>query len=186
MRNSIGSFILLSTLLFPLSSFADDFKDAMSQIEQGECKDGINKLTKLASENAVGALINLGHFYETGTCVERNLSKADNYFKAAAELDHPLGHYRYGLLHFGDKSFKPDHHLVFREWSRALEQGLDIRSELSILYLTGSGVDRDITKAESLLIGASKNGDELAKERLRELYSDPNGPLYNLEKANAL
>lgn len=186
MRSLLSTFVLLSTLLFPFSSFADDFKDAMSQIEKGECKDGINKLTKLASENAVGALINLGHFYETGTCVERDLSKADSHFKVAAKLDHPVGHYRYGLLHFGDKSYKPDYHLVFQEWSRALELGLDIRSELSILYLTGRGVDKDVKKAESLLIGASKNGDELAKERLRELYSDPNGPLYNLEKANAL
>ena len=173
------AFFILS--LTATNSFAEDnklFEQANAAIKSGNCDAGIQILSELSSRNVPGALINLGNIYATGSCGEQDFGRADSLYKAAAALDVPIGHYQFGLLHFGDQSYDQDYDLVFKHWSRAFNQGMPIHYELSILYYKGLGTSKNPEKAESLLIEASSLGDEHARDLLNSFYQDKGGPLY--------
>ena len=176
------AFFILS--LTATNLFAADnkiFEQANAAIKSGNCDAGIQILNELSSRNVPGALINLGNIYATGSCGEQDFDRANSLYKTAATLDVPIGHYQYGLLHFGDHSYDQDYDLVFKHWSRAFNQGLPIHYELSILYYKGLGTTKNPKKAESLLIKASSLGDETAITLLNSFYRDKDGPLYKPE-----
>ncbi|ABE54420.1 Sel1 [Shewanella denitrificans OS217] len=184
--NSIKSIAIVLLCLSSFFTHADVnslFKEAMSKVNNGDCESGVLLLHELADRNLPGALINLGSIYESGKCGSEDLARANELFKIASEMSIPIGHYRYGLLHFGDDSYKPDYKLVFREWSKAFKLGLPIYSELAILHHEGLGTHKNALLAEMLLIKGVKQGDVQATEQLKGFYLDKSSPLYNPEKA---
>lgn len=186
MKNIFTTLFVLSWLFSASAHGANDsdFKKAIDAIDAGDCDTGIPVLKEMADQNIPGALINLGNIYVSGQCGDKNIKKANALYKAAAELNIPIGHYQYGLLHFGDASYDPNYKLVFEEWTKAYNLGLPIQYELSILYYKGLGTDVNVKKAEELLIDAYKNGDREAQKLLKSYYSDSNSLLYNEEKAD--
>ncbi|WP_076380956.1 tetratricopeptide repeat protein [Pseudomonas flexibilis] len=160
------------------ASDSERFREAGEAIEKGNCDLGIKIFEEMAGRKVPGALVNLGIIYNSGKCGNQDLHKAYLLYKSAAELDIAQGHYQYGLLHFGDDSYNPDYDLVFKHWSRALEQGLPIHYEISILYYKGLGVEADPLKAESLLLEGARRGDSHSIHLLLEYYKDIKSPLY--------
>lgn len=168
-----------ATNLYALDN--DLFAQANAAIDSGNCENGIPILEGMARKNVPGALINLGNIYASGQCGKKDFAKANSLYKAAADLDIPIGHYQYGMLHFGDHSYNQDYDLVYKHWSRAFNQGLTIHYELSILYYNGLGTSKNPRKAESLLLQASNLGDENAKQLLNKYYQDKGSPLYKTD-----
>jgi len=163
------------------ASDSDRFRQASEAIARGNCEVGVRIFEELASKKVPGALVNLGIIYQNGSCGHQDLHRANVLYKTAADLDIANGHYQYGLLHFGDNSYDTDYDLVFKHWSRALEQGLPIHYEMSILYYKGLGVPASPLKAESLLLEGVRRGDGYSINLLNEYYNDRESPLYKPE-----
>ena len=127
---------------------------------------------------------NLGRCYDDGIGVEKNHSKAVEWFAKAAEQGHSSGQYMLGLsCYFGD-GIKKDYKKAFEWFAKAAEQGNpDGQWRLGNCYYYGNGVEKDFAKAVEWYAKSAEQGNPVGQWRLGNCYYYGNGVEKDFAKA---
>jgi hypothetical protein len=168
--------ILLSALAFAPSSQAraresDEFAEA----------------TKLASQGQASGFYRLGHLYELGREVERDLYEAARQYQHAAQLGHAEAQFALGLVLTGALPDSPrSARKSFNWFSKAAQQGHPRAAYfLAMSYETGAGTEPNAERAFEWYRRAAKSGNSRAMNALAQMYATGAGIRTNLANAHA-
>ena len=122
---------------------------------------------RAAAQGDTDAEYNLGLLYDEGLGVERDLSKAAEFFHRAALKGHVHAAASYGYFLDTERN---DYTGAMKWYEKAASQG-DEQAEFCVgaLYFNGQGVERDVAKAREWWERAAAHGHEDAKEQLKDM-----------------
>lgn len=118
---------------------------------------------------------NLGDCYLNGYGVKRNPEEALRWYLRACEEENAKAQYAVATCYaeklvFPDMSDEESQQKAFEYYQLAAGQGLDkAQYALAQCYANGFGCERDMSKAKELYEKAAVQGNENARERLKEL-----------------
>jgi len=118
------------------------------------------------------AQVCLGGMYECGDGVDRNCSRALNWYRKAAEQGYALAQYNLGFLY--EVGYGVDlNYITAVEWYRkAAEQGhADAQNNLGWMYESGAGIDENDSTAVEWYCKAAEQGYAHAERNLDRLMS---------------
>lgn len=153
---------LLGTLLIASPALADRsdwlqvkrFRDVMDEAQKGR----------------VQAMYEVGRKYERGRGTGRNLQKAAEWYRKAAEANHTPAMARLGILYVEGNGVEQDLDKAFRLLSRAAEENIPgAQYQLASMYELGIGVEQDLEQAISWYRKAFDGGYYRAKDKVRQL-----------------
>jgi TPR repeat protein len=151
-----------------------DFQAGAAAFARGDYQAAIHEWLPYAAENDPRALFNLGQIYRLGLGVEKDLAKAEQYYRRAADLGHVGAQGNLGSLYFEREP--PEGAEAVRYW-RLAARGGDPRSQylLGIQYFNGDHVPRDYVVAHAWLGLAAAAGLPEAVRALATVksYLDP-------------
>jgi len=123
-----------------------------------------------ADEGDVETQILLAESYYFGTSdIRKDKEKALHYYQLAAESDSASAAFSLGVIYQQDKIY--DQSVFYYQKASELKHA-GAQDNLAILYQYGTGVEKDIMKAEQLYLQALANGSEYSKRNLAILYRD--------------
>ena len=97
------------------------------------------------------AIYGLAYAYHTGHGVGKDLKKARELYKQAADRGEMLAQYNLGFMYHNGEGGKQDIDKAIFYYQQAAEQDYDIAlMKLSLLYQAGDGVEKDLDKAKEL------------------------------------
>lgn len=126
---------------------------------------------KAAANRCPQALFQLGVMYCRGTGVTKDLPRAADYFFQAAKMGYARAQYNLACL-FADGAVggKPDQEAAFFWFLEAAKRGdAAAQARVADCYLTGTGVDSNVSEAEKWLEKAARQGDFASGRKLLEL-----------------
>ncbi len=157
----------------------------LAQVKLGECYEegkGVQcnpikamKLYSQAAENGGNptALYKLGYYHFYGITVERDLSKAVDFYTLAAERSHPLGQHHLGICYYNGFGVKKDLTIAFRWFKASADAGYaQGQYQVASMYEYGKGVSQDIQTAIKYYKLSAKNQNPNAMESLKRLKID--------------
>jgi cell division septation protein DedD len=141
------------------------FQSGAEAYARGDYQAAIRAWEPYAASNEPRALFNLGQMYRLGVGVEKDLAKAEEYYRRAADQGHVGAQANLGSMLFERKP--PQGAEAVKYWRRAA-QGGDAKSQYlaGIQYFNGEFVARDYVEAYAWLSLASKAGVREATEAL--------------------
>ena len=126
----------------------------------------VNEVMKSAEGGNADAQNNLGVMYFKGEGVPKDLTKAAEWYRKAAEKNHIKAQYNLGILYQDKEDFSS----AVYWFGKAAEQGHPkAQTNLGTLYYYGVGVTQNLDKAMDLFTKAAAKGDERAKDCLTQL-----------------
>ncbi len=143
---------------------------------------------KAADQGNLTGTVKLGKMYQRGlTGGHPDEVEAVRLYRKAAGQGHAEGQWILGaVIAEGRGGMKPDDKEAARWYRKAAEQGFaNAQINLAKLYLDGTGVDQDATKAFAWYQKAAKDGSALAQVSLGRLYMTGQGVETNLVEAVA-
>ena len=142
-------YLLLLSILFASSAFADEFEDIFSRAEAGDSS----------------AQIVLGDKYAKGDGVLEDNNEAVKWYRLAAEQGLAIAQNRLGLMYELGDGVTGDYKEAFKWYRLAAEQGYDVaQHNLGYLYGLGNGVLQDYIRAHMWFNIASVSGLEEARK----------------------
>lgn len=133
-----------------------------------------------ARSNNPAAMYNIALLYEQGKGVTQDDSKSQKWYQRAAENGYILAYYQLG------KSYSQlgEHRDAYEWFVKAAETG-DVRAqhELSVIYLKGVGVKKNIVKSFEWMLSAAQGGDVEAQYFTALMYIEGFGTSKQLDKA---
>lgn len=121
---------------------------------------------KMADAGNVKAQYKLAYMYETGRGVNRDLSKAQQWYQKSAEKGYISSQHRITYIEVKRNGFKPKH----RAWIKQLKADADSDDKVMFLlanmYETGIGVKDDLNKARYYYKKSTAKGNADAETRL--------------------
>ena len=153
--------------------------DANAQINLGTCyyngqgvkqdySKAVEWYTKAAEWNA-NAQIDLGNCYYNGLGVKQDYSKAVEWYTKAAERGNASAQNMLGICYYNGKGVKQDYSKAVEWFTKAAEWDASAQSNLGSCYYNGLGVKKDDEKAKEWYKKAAANGNQTAKESLKNL-----------------
>jgi hypothetical protein len=126
----------------------------------------------LAEKGDIGHQYDLGIYYfqnDPATCTSKDIVEARRWFRLAAEQGHRRAQYWLGMSYF--YADEADEYVEAFSWFRqAAERGYSkAQFQLGTIYLNGKGIGKNVREAVYWFRRAAAQGDEMAKEILREL-----------------
>ncbi|MBI9055999.1 MAG: sel1 repeat family protein [Bacteroidales bacterium] len=119
--------------------------------------------------------LHVGVMYYAGPEVIRSIKKSDYWFRKFAE--HDIGY----ISWISDDDLIIDLEKAFSWFENEAEKGnTKAQLILSMMYYHGKGVQKDINKAEEWFLLSFINGNQEAKEVLKELFSNENAFIESL------
>jgi hypothetical protein len=114
----------------------------------------------------VGAIVNLGYAYDTGSGVKLDKKKAERLYRTAADRGDAYAQEKLAFLLDAEEK----HEEAFRYYALAADQG-DTNGEFNLgcCYRHGEGTELDLGKARHWFERAAAKGDEGAIEQLADL-----------------
>lgn len=123
---------------------------------------------KAAENDHVDAMIDVGAFYLFGYHVEKNINKAIEWYKKAASFDSSVGYHNLGFICYQDGELRET---ALNLFTKAASLGYaDSAYMLGVMYLQGSGVEKDAQKALDNLVLSDKLGKHYACRPIGDLY----------------
>ena len=122
-----------------------------------------------ASKGDEGAQLLLAYFYQKGENAPRDLNKAIQWYKKAAEKGNVIAQYNLGDIYDSKKDFT-----TAASWyEMAANQG-DAAAQLNLglSYYSGEGVEKNLNKALEWFEKAAKQGDKDALRAYKELLQE--------------
>lgn len=164
---------------------ADKAKKIFKKAVNGDAA-ALKKLSSLAEDGDVQAMIQLGHLYdeEGPSWIETDMAAARSWYKQAADAGYAIGQMSYGnMCHYGQGG-DVDLNTAFKWYLAAAEQG-EPESQMHVgrFYQTGRTVDPDIDAAKFWYERAVENGHELAATNLGMILYEDEKKEYEREKA---
>lgn len=171
--------LYILTLIFSVSAHSSPADDAREAASRGDYKTAIELLTPLAESGDVDALGNLGNIYGFGRGVERDLVKAEKYWRRAAEkgLGTAMGNIG-SLYQIGQGGLPKDSALAAQWYLKAAEhRHTPSMLTLSSMYMNGVGVPFNAIHALAWSGLAAMNATDprikqMAGEQTRKIASE--------------
>ncbi len=128
--------------------------------------EGSGDIQRIAESGNTDAQNDLGVLYYNGEGVAKDLAKAAEWYRKAAEKKHVRAQYNLGILYLDKEDF-----VSAAYWfGKAAEQGhAKALTNLGTLYYYGVGVTQDVDMAMELYNKAVGKGDERARSNLIQL-----------------
>jgi cell division septation protein DedD len=142
-----------------------NFQTGAEAYARGDYRTAIAEWEPYAQNDDPRALFNLGQMYRLGIGVDRDLAKAEQYYRRAAELGHVGAQANLGSMLY-DRN-PPQGQEAVEFWRRAAAGG-DPRCQflVGVQYVSGDFVPRDDVQAYAWLSLAAKAGVNGAQEAL--------------------
>jgi hypothetical protein len=135
---------------------------------QSDSANALIELKALAESGSIMSMVYLGDAYKLGKGTKIDLSRAEEWYRRAADKGSLLGSYSLGRLYFRLKRYVEAKNAFSVAAARDYIPAVHF---LGRMYASGKGVEKDSVKAEQLLERASKNGSVLAKGVLAYLLT---------------
>ena len=135
------------------------------------------KYTRMAADlGNADAQNELGVRYYKGEGVEKDHTKAAEWYRKAAEQGLAEAQYNLGLCYDKGEGVEKDHAKAAEWYRKAAEQGYaDAQYNLSLCYYNGQGVEKDYTKAAEWVRKAAEQGLAKAQFVLGNFYDNGEG-----------
>jgi uncharacterized protein len=144
--------VFISSLIFSLSSYADELTSALGAYEQGHYDIALQKFTQLAQENNAEAQYNLAFMYFGGEGVTQNDEKAAYWFEQAAIQSHASAQDTLAYLYLNGRGLKVDRIEAYAWYRVAAENGIflarNISEKLKINMNTEERIHADLLSTE--------------------------------------
>jgi len=136
----------------------------------------LDKLGPLADTSDCEALCDLGSMYEYGEGVEKNHTKAVEYYIQAADKGYAGAQCNLGYMYNNGRGVKLDREKAVDYYKRASEQN-HVRAQynLGYLYKYGYGVEQDYRQAVQFYRRSAEQGYTKAQHNLGFMYSNGYG-----------
>jgi len=144
----------------------------------------LDKLAPLADTGDCEALCDLGSMYEYGEGVEKNHTKAVDYYMQAAEKGFAGAQCNLGYMYNNGRGVKLDREKAVEYYKRASDQN-HVRAQynLGYLYKYGYGVSQDYAQAVRYYRRSAEQGYTKAQHNLGFMYSNGYGVEKDKKKA---
>ena len=164
----VAAWLLRTALLLLALSAAPahaNFQAGAEAYARGDYKTAIDEWLPYAANSDPRALFNLGQMYRLGLGADKDLVKAEQYYRRAAELGHVGAQANLGSMHY-DRTPRQGTEAVAL-WRQAARGG-DVKSQylLGVQFFNGEFVTRDYVQAYAWLSLASRAGIREAAEAL--------------------
>ena len=124
----------------------------------------------MADDDRAAAMNCIGMAYYNGDGVDKNMTKAFNWFKKAANAGNAWGQNNLGLMYFQGEGVTKDLSEAKYWLQKAADNGNDVAQYyLGELYAQGYGVKLDLDKAKYWWQKSAANGNENAQKQLDNL-----------------
>lgn len=127
--------------------------------------------TKAADQGDIEMSYHLGHLYQYGSNVKKDITKAIKFYKQAADYGYAPAEHSLGVIYqYGDGG-TTEKSKAFDLFERAAKKGY-VQSQMSLaqMYQSGDGINQDLILAAKWYEQAAKSGDENASGILGDLY----------------
>ncbi|MDR3182196.1 MAG: sel1 repeat family protein [Planctomycetaceae bacterium] len=122
---------------------------------------------KAAEQKYAPAMLNLGNCYQRGIGVAPDNNERHKWYAKAAEQGDAEAQYRIAVNHYDNKGNLGE---AFKLFAKAAEQGhVQAQVNLGFCYLLAKGTKQDKAAAAKCFQKAAEQGDESAKELLKEI-----------------
>ncbi|PPR61380.1 MAG: Secretory immunoglobulin A-binding protein EsiB [Alphaproteobacteria bacterium MarineAlpha4_Bin2] len=139
---------LLVAFLIAQSATAEDFREGLRAFQLGENERAIIVFRNLATRDDRNAQFMLGVMREGGYGVEKNLTKAAQWYLKAAESGLPSAQFNLGIFYQFGQGIRKSAAEAFTWHNRAALQGHpSAQNNLASLYFTGDGIAKDPIEA---------------------------------------
>lgn len=168
---------LLGTVLIAAAAASParaDFQAGAEAYSRGDYRAAIDQWVPYAESGDPRAMYNLGQMYRLGIGTEKDLGKAEDYYRRAAALGHIGAQANLGSLLFDRKPPQVGEALIF--WRQAATGG-DPKAQFltGVQYFNGDYVTRDHVQAYAWLSLSAKGGVREAAQALATVkgYMEP-------------
>ncbi|MEN3976486.1 SPOR domain-containing protein [Emcibacter sp. SYSU 3D8] len=158
----LGTALLLAVTAVPARA---DFQAGAAAYARGDFRAAIDAWAPDAEQGDPSALFNLGQMHRLGVAVDKDLDKAEEYYRRAAEQGHVGAQANLGSMLYDRDPPQGQEAVSF--WQQAARAG-DVKSQylLGVQYVNGDFVARDYVQAHAWLSLAAKAGIRDATEAL--------------------
>jgi len=176
MKTYITLFLFVFYAVFSFAIVADEYDDAIYQLNRGEFKAAIKLLVPLIDEGYAPAEYQLALIYLKGLGTPKNPNKAVELFTKAAEKNYPDAQFELANLYYEGKMVKKDLKKSFELTEKAAKKGLaSAQYNLGVKYYNGDGVRQDYYQASKWYQKAADQNYGLAQYNLALMYYEGKG-----------
>jgi len=137
-----------------------------------------------ANQNCLHCVNLLGHCYDNGIGVEKDISKAVRLYQRAIDMGNPLAMFNLAVCYKYGQGVEKDLSKAVGLYQQAADMGnSNAMNNLGNCYNHGQGVEKDISKAVGLYQRAADMGNPLAMFNLGYCYSNGIGVEKDISKA---
>lgn len=163
---SLTAALLAAAIALPATANVEDGVEAW---RAGDYREAVMLWLPAAARGNPHALYNLGLAYRQGKGVPADLSRAEDFFRRAAEKGHAPARTYYGIL----LAKRGEEAKALDMWQQSAAAGdRHARYMLGIRYFTGQGVPKDLPRAYAYMLLASNEGLTQAGRVLRRMNSE--------------
>ena len=161
---------LFFLLLICGNVLADVGRQAYQLVKQGKTDQAIDLLNQEEHKEKANALFMLGMIYDSGKGVEKDISKAFDYYLRSADKGNEIAQLYVGLFYKEGMGVEKNISQAFKYFLRSAENGnREAQFYTGVAYKDGSGADKDTEKAIFWLRKASEQKNTRAMGMLAVL-----------------
>lgn len=155
-----------------------DFTDGVRAYEAGNYTEAYAQWLPLAEKNDVAAQRNIGHLYRWGQGVEKDIDKAMQWYRRAAELGFSRAQANLAAIYLqGEEGVTVNYDEAHKWFAAAAIQGHAVAQyNLGLMFELGLGIEKNEAKALGWYNLAAKSGQPEALERLSQLVKKSASP----------
>jgi hypothetical protein len=170
---SLFTYSAISGPVFADSTQASDVEElehARQAAKQGQYVECYNGVCRVAHRGHPQAQSILGHMYEQGVGVEKDIQKSIQWYEKAAMKGVADAECRLGHIYYHGKGVPRDPKKACKWLTRAAQHNsAEAQNTLGHMYLTGDGVKKNIQTASQWLHKAAANGVKDAEQAIVSL-----------------
>ena len=172
---TISMLLVMAVMTGKTAPARADFQAGIDAYARQDYQTALNEWLPYAAQENASALFNIGQMYRLGNGVGKDLTKAEQYYRRAAELGHIGAMANLGSMMFEGKPQRGDEAVMF--WRQAARGG-DAKSQylVGIQYFNGELVPQDYVQAYAWLSLAARAGVAGAAEALATARSNMDAP----------
>ncbi|MDR2876378.1 MAG: sel1 repeat family protein, partial [Methylobacillus sp.] len=160
--------------------------ELQTQIEKGD-KSALKSLISNAQDGDKLAQYALGRVYDFGQGAPQDYAQAAQWYRKAAEQNHPDAQYSLGLMYELGQGTQQNYGQAARWYRKAAEQGQPYAQYgMGMLYALGQGIPKDYEQADQWFRKSAAQGNTDALRELGFLYRYGQGVPRNKVAAHAL
>ena len=125
--------------------------------------EALKELRKLADRGSVMSMIYIANSYRTGVGTDKDLYQAQEWYRCAAQKGSPLAAYELGRIYLEENNYVKAREAFESGSAKNYAPSMHM---LARMYLLGTGVTRDISRAKDLLEQAVSLGHVFSKRNL--------------------